>query len=683
LEIYQFIGFGKVAKPKTMKNILLYTLLLLSVTAKSQNIIWLSPNADKYQQKPYVSETATLEIEVKILASTTPKRDDITILRDGTAITGKNGEGVMQYTTYTNTVALKNGEQTIVIQYKDKYGTHKSPPLKVFYAAGKPSLHLFAIGTDPADLQYTAHDAWDFANAFRGQATGNNALFEKVKVKTLIGEEATAAAMRQMVNSAATDYRVGEIQPQDVVILFVSTHGFVDEFDKKLYLKGHDYNAYSNIATSLGYQEILNMFNRIPCKKLIFLDACYSGAGKRNSNSKAINGAIQQLSRTQDGLVTMTSSSEDQVSYEDDAWESGAFTEALLQGLQGKADGSDGSYKNGIISLDELCTYANATVPQLVKNKKSEIQIPNRTRDDLGNLALFAAANFDKNTLPFPKGNTPEPPKPVRNLPNMVFVKGGTFQMGSNDGRDNQKTIHSVTLDDFYIGKYEVTVAEFEKFVTATGYETDAEKDGNSRVYTTTWETKVGIYWKHDAKGNLRPRSDYNHPIIHVSWNDATAYCKWLQETTGKGYRLPTEAEWEYAARGGNQPKGHKYAGTNDESSLYRYANFADKNIDFDWSVKSQNDNYAYTAPVGKYLSNELGIYNMSGNVWEWCSDWYGSDYYKNSSSNNPQGANSGTYRILRGGSWSSMPLRCRIAYRNFSAPKNRSYSTGFRVVFP
>jgi uncharacterized caspase-like protein len=422
LEIYQFIGFGKVAKPKTMKNILLYTLLLLSVTAKSQNIIWLSPNADKYQQKPYVSETATLEIEVKILASTTPKRDDITILRDGTAITGKNGEGVMQYTTYTNTVALKNGEQTIVIQYKDKYGTHKSPPLKVFYAAGKPSLHVFAIGTNPADLQYTAHDAWDFANAFRGQATGSSALFKKVKVKTLIGEEATAAAMRQMVNSAATDYRMGEIQPQDVVILFVSTHGFVDEFDKQLYLKGDDYNAYSNIATSLGYQEILNMFNRIPCKKLIFLDACYSGAGKRNSNSKAINDAIQQLSRTQDGLVTMTSSSEDQVSYEDDAWENGAFTEALLQGLQGKADGSDGSDKNGIISLDELYTYANTTVPQLVKNKKSEIQIPNRTRDDLGNLALFATANFDKNTLPFPKGNMPEPPK----KPNLYILSIGT-----------------------------------------------------------------------------------------------------------------------------------------------------------------------------------------------------------------------------------------------------------------
>jgi formylglycine-generating enzyme required for sulfatase activity len=265
---------------------------------------------------------------------------------------------------------------------------------------------------------------------------------------------------------------------------------------------------------------------------------------------------------------------------------------------------------------------------------------------------------------------------------NMVFVKGGTFQMGSNES-DDEKPIHRVTLDDFHIGKYEVTVAEFEKFITATGYKTDAEKGDGSYIYTTTWENKAGIYWKHDAKGNLRSRSDYNHPVIHVSWNDATAYCKWLQETTGKGHRLPTEAEWEYAARGGNQPKGHKYAGINDESSLHRYANFADKNTDFSWSVKSQNDNYAYTAPVGKYLSNELDIYDISGNVWEWCSDWYSSDYYKNSSFNNPKGANSGTSCVLRGGAWSSKPAYCRITSRSSSTLTYRSYGIGFRVVFP
>jgi formylglycine-generating enzyme required for sulfatase activity len=257
---------------------------------------------------------------------------------------------------------------------------------------------------------------------------------------------------------------------------------------------------------------------------------------------------------------------------------------------------------------------------------------------------------------------------------NMVFVKGGTFQMGSNES-GNEKPIHSVTVSDFYIGKYEVTVAEFENFIKAAGYKTDAERGDGSYIYTTTWEKKAGVYWKHDTKGDLRTRSDYNHPVIHVSWNDATAYCKWLQKTTGKNYRLPTEAEWEYAARGGNQLKGYTYSGSNTISSVAWY----DENT---YDLGSEHKNYG-TNPIGQKSSNELGIYDMSGNVWEWCSDWYGSDYYKNSSSNNPEGASSSPYRVLRGGAWSYLPAYCRIAFRNYNTPTYRNNSIGFRVVFP
>ncbi len=265
----------------------------------------------------------------------------------------------------------------------------------------------------------------------------------------------------------------------------------------------------------------------------------------------------------------------------------------------------------------------------------------------------------------------------------MVYVQGGTFQMGSNDGESEEKPVHTVTVDDFYIGKYEVTVAEFEKFINATNYQTDADKGGNSWVYTNSeWKEEDGVNWRYDAKGDKRPRSDYNHPVIHVSWNDAVAYCNWLKKTTGKAFRLPTEAEWEYAAGGGNKSNGYKWAGINSESSLYRYANFADKNTDFSWATKSQNDNYTYTAPVGEYSPNELGIYDMTGNVWEWCSDWYDSDYYENSPRNNPQGASSGRYRVLRGGSWISEPNRCRVANRSYSS-SNRHSSIGFRLVFP
>jgi formylglycine-generating enzyme required for sulfatase activity len=248
-----------------------------------------------------------------------------------------------------------------------------------------------------------------------------------------------------------------------------------------------------------------------------------------------------------------------------------------------------------------------------------------------------------------------------KNLPEMVFVKGGTFQMGSEDGGDDEKPIHSVTVSDFYIGKYEVTVKEYLVFSNATNsnFPEWLEKGSPYNVETGTKD-----YYK---KVGYSKNSNDNLPIIGVSWNDAVAYCKWVSKTTGKNYRLPTEAEWEYAARGGNQSKGYKYSGSNTIDNIAWYGSNSDLK----------------TYPIGQKSSNELGIYDMSGNVWEWCSDWYGSDYYKNSSSNNPKGANSGTYRVLRGGAWSYEPAYCRIAYRRNYTPTIRYDSIGFRVVFP
>jgi formylglycine-generating enzyme required for sulfatase activity len=225
---------------------------------------------------------------------------------------------------------------------------------------------------------------------------------------------------------------------------------------------------------------------------------------------------------------------------------------------------------------------------------------------------------------------------------NMVFVKGGVFQMGGDDGGSDEKPIHSVTVNDFYIGKYEVTQKE--------------------------WRAIMGTNPSHFKDCD-------NCPVERVSWNDVQEYIKKLNAKTGKNYRLPTEAEWEYAARGGNQSKGYTYSGSNTTDNVA----WNDENS---YDLGSEHKNYG-TNSVGQKSPNELGIYDMSGNVWEWCSDWYGSDYYKNSSSNNPKGANSGTYRVLRGGAWNYRPARCRIANRNNDAPTNRSDFIGFRVVFP
>lgn len=289
----------------------------------------------------------------------------------------------------------------------------------------------------------------------------------------------------------------------------------------------------------------------------------------------------------------------------------------------------------------------------------------------------------DKKGSPSNKGC----PEEKIDLPdNMLYIAGGTFSMGSDDSEasGDEKPIHSVTLSDFYMGKYEVTVAEFKAFVDATSYKTDAEKADGSYVYDNAgnWTKKAGVNWRHDCQGNTRSSSEYNHPVVHVSWNDAKAYCAWLTKTLNKTYGLPTEAQWEYAARA--KGKAHKYAWGN-ATNPTNGANVADetaKSKYSSWSIFSgYTDNYVYTCPVAASGINDIGLYGMSGNVWEWCEDWYDSDYYKNSPTSNPTGPIDGADRVLRGGSWNFNAQNVRCAIRNYDTPDYRNSICGFRVV--
>lgn len=249
----------------------------------------------------------------------------------------------------------------------------------------------------------------------------------------------------------------------------------------------------------------------------------------------------------------------------------------------------------------------------------------------------------------------------------MALIRGGSFQMGSTDGAPDEQPVHTVTLSDFYIAKQEVTVAEFKAFIDATGYKTDAEKEGLSRIYRgNVWVEQTGINWKCDARGNLRPSGEYNHPVLHVSWNDAMAYCRWLSKKTGLSYRLPTEAEWEYAA--GNGSAHTRWAGTDKDSELLRFTNSS-----------GNQDGFVYTAPAGNFQPNVFGLRNMSGNVWEWCSDWGGS--YSSKAQNDPVGPLSGSARIIRGGSWQFSAAQCRVTARLSNGPSHRSGDIGFRVA--
>lgn len=247
-----------------------------------------------------------------------------------------------------------------------------------------------------------------------------------------------------------------------------------------------------------------------------------------------------------------------------------------------------------------------------------------------------------------------------------IFVKGSTFRMGDvhRIGRSNEHPHHEVTLKDFYMGKHEVTRAQFQKFINETGYITMAEKigwswDWNDNQMYDLFKVK-GVSWKSPGFSQGE-----NHPVVFVSWNDASAYAEWLSQKSGLPFRLPTETEWEYAAKGGTEYE--VWAGTSNIKKLVDYAWFGENSL-------------GTTHPVGKKNPNSFGFYDMSGNVWEWCQNYY--HPYKKVPPSPPPGEDKGRYRTLRGGGWKDGEDYTRTTYRNGYSPDYYYKSIGFRLAF-
>jgi len=264
----------------------------------------------------------------------------------------------------------------------------------------------------------------------------------------------------------------------------------------------------------------------------------------------------------------------------------------------------------------------------------------------------------------------------------MLLINGGSFDMGDTfgDGENSEKPVHKVSVGDFYLGKYAVTVAQFKTFIEDSRYQTDADKAGSSYLWDekkSEWVETKGVNWRCDVNGKVRPESEYRHPVIHVSWHDAAEYCKWLSRQTGHTYRLPTEAEWEYAAREGGKK--------------VRFGNGKDiadpKEINFDGS-KAYKKDYSLvgeyrqkTVPVDAFSPNALGLYQMSGNVWEWCEDWWHDNYKGAPADGSAWLSPAGSNRVVRGGSWFNYPQNVRAANRFNDAPGIRSDNIGFRLA--
>ncbi len=235
-----------------------------------------------------------------------------------------------------------------------------------------------------------------------------------------------------------------------------------------------------------------------------------------------------------------------------------------------------------------------------------------------------------------------------------VKIPSGSFSMGSNSGDSGGKPAHTVNLDTYYISKTEVTVGQYMKFVNETGTHSPVWLVSGSKYNINTgrdsYYKKVGM-----------SLNNVNHPIVGVAWYNAVAFCEWLSKKTGKNIHLPTEAQWEKACKAGSS--GDRY-GTLDSIAWY------------------YNNSGGKTHPVGEKQPNSYGLYDMLGNVWEWCQDWYKNDYYKDSPVKNPQGPEKGSFRVIRGGGCFSFAYDCRAYLRcTDHRPVSQRFYLGFRLA--
>lgn len=291
---------------------------------------------------------------------------------------------------------------------------------------------------------------------------------------------------------------------------------------------------------------------------------------------------------------------------------------------------------------------------------------------------------------------TKEPKKLLHHYEDMVTLPGGEFVMGT-DGKemnpsDGEGPTRRVSVQSFAIDIYAVTNKRFKEFVSETGYVTDAEKYGWTFVFhllpnetvkqqvqsvvkgTPWWLVIMGACWKHPEGPGSTIEDRLDHPVVHVSWNDAMAYCDW------SGKRLPTEAEWEYAARGGSEdtiyPWGNELLHEGNHRCNVWQGKFPLEN--------TVEDGYLSTAPVHTYIPNGFGLYNVIGNVWEWCSDWFSTAHPEVEPLDNPTGPESGKTKLIKGGSYlchSSYCNRYRIVARSSNTPDSSTGNMGFRCV--
>jgi len=473
------------------------------------------------------------------------------------------------------------------------------------------------------------------AQAIKGKLTS-------LGFRVILGTDLSRRAMR---DSVRTFIGLLENDAYEDALLFYAGHGV--EIDGVNYLlpiiqpneRIDDKADIEDLCVDLYW--VLDKMNGTQVQnKIVFLDACRTNPFRNISSSRGWS----NMTASGEMFIGFGSAPGQSAANIGENGKNGAFTEALLQYIDAPN-----------ISIHDMFMRVGGFV-----KKTQAAQV------------VFTSSSMTKPYY-FNPIQIQSPPHP-EDIPGFAFVKGGSFMMGCDPERDgyceSDETLHKVTVSSFYLMRYEVTNKEYCEFLNATGRDKEGDK---------VWldiESSYCLIEK--GEGVYRPKAGFSdHPVVEVTWYGASAYARWYARKTGDEYRLPTEAEWEYAARGGIKSRGYKYAGSSDNLALY--GNFCDKNCVRSWKIAHANDGYLRTAPVGSFRANELGLYDMSGNVWEWCSDWYGD--YGSEPRTNPTGATSGSSRVVRGGSWRNIPVYLRVADRRDSSPTLSTEDMGFRLL--
>jgi formylglycine-generating enzyme required for sulfatase activity len=536
-------------------------------------------------------------------------------------------------------------------------------------------------------LQYTENDVEELASLLHANGYHQKNITVLTQTRSL-KEPGLSPTNENILREL--DLILTGLNPDDSVLLAFAGHGVKFKTGKDSYFCPID-TEIKERKHLISYATIYDKLKACPAShKLLLSDAC------RNDPLSNTGRSIPSVTRPEPNIppgstVALFACQAGQEAQEDQDLKHGVFFHYVLDGLRGAADrrGKDlTGNSNGTVELTELVAYTQQNVKDHVRGKFRTSQIPELQTHvtNIQQLIRYPVLSLRKT---------------ITNSIGMKLVKipAGEFMMGSGksaaeiarlfdskaEDYEDEHPQHRVKITkSFQIGVFEVTVGQFRQFVEATGYQTEAEKDGEGGYgWNETTEKFEGRDPNYNWKNTGFSQTD-EHPVANVTWNDAVAFCKWLSRKEGKTYRLPTEAEWEYACRGGTTSL---YQNGDDPNGLVAVGNIADQTAKDKWTnyqtfdYLSVRDNSVFSSPVGSFRSNAFGLYDMHGNVWEWCQDWYGKDYYGKSPISDPSGPSSGSSRVLRGGSWISLAQNSRSAVRYRDSPDDRNSLNGFRVV--